>query len=422
MGSSSSKQAKSSGKPGCLKFGKSNGSKKEIILATLGLDNAGKTSIVLALSKELEKTEEIMPTVGFDSKSITLFGQPAKMFDLGGGTRIRGIWKNYFAEVHGIVYVVDAADPSRVEESAKEFQALAKNTYIHGKPLLILANKSDKRDALSEYELTEMMNLEEIVNVNKIPTKVQASTTKTKDHKTIKDGMKWLFMSIAADWKDLSERVERDMSNIKEKRKAERQEKLERIRKQKEEREVEGGEPEEEQDEDADDIVDATNPFQAINDHLSSKAANNSNKEKKTKKNFEQTQFVDEEGRDMKATNKSLRSSGDGPHLKNDRLPQVVEEPDASTLTVNGDMAARRPERVPSPLPAPFGEGLTSLPSRLPPLGGGHLAPLSTSSPLKPLDFSSEETSKKKKKRKKKARILPTSEVHGLMPVEEEAD
>lgn len=38
-----------------------------------------------------------------------------------------------------------------------------------------LANKSDQPDAMSEYELTEMMDLEEIVNVNKIPTKVQVS-------------------------------------------------------------------------------------------------------------------------------------------------------------------------------------------------------------------------------------------------------
>lgn len=78
-----------------------------------------------------------MPTVGFDSKKVTLCGQPVTMFDLGGGPKIRGIWKNYFAEVHGVVYVVDAADPNRVKESAEEFRNLAMNSYIHGKPMLM---------------------------------------------------------------------------------------------------------------------------------------------------------------------------------------------------------------------------------------------------------------------------------------------
>ena len=39
-----------------------------------------------------------------------------------------------------------------------------------------LANKSDLHEALSEYELSEKMDLEEIVNVNRIPTKVQVSS------------------------------------------------------------------------------------------------------------------------------------------------------------------------------------------------------------------------------------------------------
>ena len=96
-----------------------------------------KLPVISSFFFQLESMEDLMPTVGFDSKKVTMFGQSITMFDLGGGQKIRGIWKNYFAEVHGVVYVVDAADVNRVEESAKEFRALAKNSYIHGKPMLM---------------------------------------------------------------------------------------------------------------------------------------------------------------------------------------------------------------------------------------------------------------------------------------------
>lgn len=78
-----------------------------------------------------------MPTVGFDSKKIMLHGHSVTLYDLGGGTKIRGIWKNYLAEVHGIIYVVDASDPARVEESAKEFKTICQNTFVHYKPMLM---------------------------------------------------------------------------------------------------------------------------------------------------------------------------------------------------------------------------------------------------------------------------------------------
>ena len=39
--------------------------------------------------------------------------------DLGGGAKIRKIWDSYYAEVHGVVYVVDAADAERLELELK---------------------------------------------------------------------------------------------------------------------------------------------------------------------------------------------------------------------------------------------------------------------------------------------------------------
>ena len=58
-------------------------------------------------------------------------------YDLGGGARIRGVWPQYFADVHGVVYVVDAADESRMEEAATELHATQRHPMIIGKPTLM---------------------------------------------------------------------------------------------------------------------------------------------------------------------------------------------------------------------------------------------------------------------------------------------
>ena len=49
------------------------------------------------------------PTVGFVSENLILDNYDIKIFDLGGGKKIRNIWKQYFVEVYGIIYVVDSS-------------------------------------------------------------------------------------------------------------------------------------------------------------------------------------------------------------------------------------------------------------------------------------------------------------------------
>lgn len=80
----------------------------------------------------------IVPTVGFATPiKRQLFGLNVVFFDLGGGARIRGVWPNYFADVHGVVYVVDAADPNRIAESSDELHAALMHPMVVGKPVLM---------------------------------------------------------------------------------------------------------------------------------------------------------------------------------------------------------------------------------------------------------------------------------------------
>ena len=71
-------------------------------------------------------------------------------FDLGGHEAMRRIWREYFPKIDGIVYLIDAADPDRFEESKNEFEKIINTQEIGNIPIAVLGNKIDKKSAVSE--------------------------------------------------------------------------------------------------------------------------------------------------------------------------------------------------------------------------------------------------------------------------------
>merc|ERR1719389_1370584 len=86
---------------------------KEARILVLGLDNAGKTTILKAMGEEDIST--IMPTQGFNIKSLSQDGFKLNVWDIGGQREIRPYGRNYYDQTDALVYVVDAADEMRVQ-------------------------------------------------------------------------------------------------------------------------------------------------------------------------------------------------------------------------------------------------------------------------------------------------------------------
>ena len=82
----------------------------------LGCDNAGKTTLVLAI---LGRNEESAPTVGFEPHTVKLDGTPVRLFDWAVARRFADLEQLLCADVHGAVFVVDAADAGRLDEGAE---------------------------------------------------------------------------------------------------------------------------------------------------------------------------------------------------------------------------------------------------------------------------------------------------------------
>ncbi|XP_042902490.1 ADP-ribosylation factor-like protein 13B [Parasteatoda tepidariorum] len=247
------------------------GSMRDITLLMIGLDNAGKTCTVKHLLGE--STADAVPTIGFSSISIKEGKSHITIYDLGGGPKIRGIWKKYFALVHGIIFVVDASNPQRFEECKNEIRNVLKHDKIAGKPMLVLVNKQDISGAVDETEIVRRLDLEALVNEQKCPTRVEASCAIYEDAESkikdpgIQEGFSWLIGLISRDFNELHQRVQEEVDEQKKMEEIEQAERMKRVQRIREERErqAEAAALSEEQsnecnDDDDDDVI-IGNPF-----------------------------------------------------------------------------------------------------------------------------------------------------------------
>jgi len=132
--------------------------KKEMELALIGLQNAGKTSLVNVIATGAFH-EDMIPTVGFNMRKVTKGAVTIKLWDLGGQPRFRSMWERYCRGVQAIVYVVDSADLEGLEQARKELHALLAKPSLTAIPLLVLGNKDDLPQALTTNELIERLEL-----------------------------------------------------------------------------------------------------------------------------------------------------------------------------------------------------------------------------------------------------------------------
>lgn len=318
---------------------------KPITIAILGLDNAGKTTTARAL--ERETVDGVTPTIGYSKSEIDHGKEKIHLIDLGGGKNFRDAWRHYYDDAYGFVYVIDSSEPERMVENREVLKKLLQEEKVKGKPILILANKQDKEDALEKNKILEDLRIQRLVNDSQSvclvkscsATSIRGKGKNMKIDEEIRHGFNWLIKTIYENRDSLSKRVEKDLQERKEKEEREKRERKERIQKLREEREKEEGGKKEDDDDDEG----GPTGFVPIGQAVKNAERNNPEKSNKTKKNRD-----DENFRPIPAPRSSSHSRKPLPNSSND---SEEERPRRHSF----DRSARVEEspRIPPPPPPP---------------------------------------------------------------------
>jgi ADP-ribosylation factor-like protein 13B len=210
-------------------------SEKELSVVILGLDNAGKSTLLSVLKGAVD--HNVTPTWGFSSETIADGPRKVTYFDLGGGAKIRGIWPRYFAEVYAAIFVVDAADGARLAEAKEALFSSLDDSRLSGKPILILANKQDLPNAKPADEIALALGLDKVTKSSyRIIGGVAKSPEGAPMDSGVQKGMKWLTDQIANTYHEMTIRVARESAEQKELEKREADERRARVEKMREER------------------------------------------------------------------------------------------------------------------------------------------------------------------------------------------
>ncbi|KAJ1832196.1 Arf GTPase arf1 [Coemansia sp. RSA 2711] len=131
--------------------------KKEMRILMVGLDAAGKTTILYKL--KLGEIVTTIPTIGFNVETVEYKNISFTVWDVGGQDKIRPLWRHYFQNTQGIIFVVDSNDRDRIAEARDELQRMLNEDELRDAILLVFANKQDLPNAMNNEEIVEALNL-----------------------------------------------------------------------------------------------------------------------------------------------------------------------------------------------------------------------------------------------------------------------
>ncbi|KAJ1734856.1 Arf GTPase arl1 [Coemansia sp. RSA 1200] len=135
---------------------------KEVRILVLGLDGAGKTTILYRM--QIGEVVSTIPTIGFNVETVTYKNMKFQVWDLGGQTSIRPYWRCYYANTDAVIYVVDSSDRDRIGTSRDELASMLGEAELKDAALLVLANKQDMKGAMKSAEVSDALGLPHLKN------------------------------------------------------------------------------------------------------------------------------------------------------------------------------------------------------------------------------------------------------------------
>ena len=168
--------------------------KQEVRILMVGLDAAGKTTILFKL--KLGEVVTTIPTIGFNVETVEYKNLKFTMWDVGGQDKLRPLWRHYFQNTNGVIFVVDSNDRDRVGQARDELQKMLAEDELRNAILLVFANKQDLPNAMSTTEVTEKLGLHSLRQRNWFIQGCCATTAQG-----LYEGLDWMSANIKSSLK-----------------------------------------------------------------------------------------------------------------------------------------------------------------------------------------------------------------------------
>ncbi|KAF6252400.1 ADP-ribosylation factor family-domain-containing protein [Scenedesmus sp. NREL 46B-D3] len=115
---------------------------KEMRVVMLGLDAAGKTTILYKL--HIGEVLTTVPTIGFNVEKVQYKNVMFTVWDVGGQEKLRPLWRHYFNNTDGLIFVVDSQDKDRLGRAGQEFRSIINDPLMKNSAILVFANKQGR--------------------------------------------------------------------------------------------------------------------------------------------------------------------------------------------------------------------------------------------------------------------------------------
>nr|BAB90396.1 ADP-ribosylation factor [Oryza sativa Japonica Group] len=165
--------------------------KKEMRILMVGLDAAGKTTILYKL--KLGEIVTTIPTIGFNVETVEYKNISFTVWDVGGQDKIRPLWRHYFQNTQGLIFVVDSNDRERVVEARDELHRMLNEDELRDAVLLVFANKQDLPNAMNAAEITDKLGLHSLRQRH-----WYIQSTCATSGEGLYEGLDWLSNNIAS--------------------------------------------------------------------------------------------------------------------------------------------------------------------------------------------------------------------------------
>ncbi|CAG2110333.1 unnamed protein product, partial [Medioppia subpectinata] len=126
-------------------------------LVIIGLDNAGKTTILYQFL--MEEVVHTSPTLGSNVEEVVWKNIHFVMWDIGGQESIRQGWQTYYTNTEYIILVVDSTDRERIGISKEELWKMLAHDDLRKAGVLIYANKQDVKGCMTAAQISKELNL-----------------------------------------------------------------------------------------------------------------------------------------------------------------------------------------------------------------------------------------------------------------------